>query len=389
MRKSPQVYLFFLLSFSLASCNVQKEVDHPVDALNQIEKKPNDFDPYFKESNYITSPYGPTSITRNIMQDKNGDIWLATWEGIIRYGLNTDKIFTNFTNKDSLRRWHIFSLLEAKDGDLWFGTIGAGVYRYDGKTFTNYTSQDGLMADRMGCFYQDRSGKMWIGSEGGISVYDEQTDHPEGNYFYNFTKKMVLVDNDINSIVEDDRKLPSKMDQVDLGSEPIANQSNGKFWIGTRGAAYLFDPSIDNTNGAAFSKIKNKEGWPYNNVRCIIKDRKGNIWLAGEYGLSRYDGNQFIKYSNHFVGYVYEDSAGNIWTTSAAPNSRQEGRLSRYAQETIDDPLIDPEVILQKKGMFFGIFEDTNGGIWMGTLEGVVRYDGENFDWFRDPKISD
>jgi ligand-binding sensor domain-containing protein len=33
--------------------------------------------------------------------------------------------------------------------------------------------------------------------------------------------------------------------------------------------------------------------------------------------------------------------------------------------------------------MFFGITEDADGGIWLGSLNGVGRYDGKDFDWFR------
>src|SRR6218665_1170023 len=37
--------------------------------------------------------------------------------------------------------------LQDKNGDLWFGTTGAGLYRYDGKSFTNFTTKDGLSSN--------------------------------------------------------------------------------------------------------------------------------------------------------------------------------------------------------------------------------------------------
>ena len=74
-----------------------------------------------------------------------------------------------------MRRYHVFSLLEDRQGNIWFGTIGAGVYRYDGKTFTNFTTQHGLPDDKIGCFYEDRNGSLWIGTINGLSRYDGLT----------------------------------------------------------------------------------------------------------------------------------------------------------------------------------------------------------------------
>jgi ligand-binding sensor domain-containing protein len=96
--------------------------------------------------------------------------------------------------------------LEDRKGNIWFGTIGAGVYRYDGKLFTNFTTKDGLVSDRVGCIYEDKAGNVWFGTEGGASRYD-------GKSFRNFTTKEGLPNNDINTIVED---------------------NTGKFWFGTR-----------------------------------------------------------------------------------------------------------------------------------------------------------
>jgi len=106
--------LSLLLLIFLTACNGQQEANEPTPppAKSVPEDKkntPKDFDPYFKDTATAYSKYGPTSITRNILQDSKGDIWLATWEGIIRYDGTT---FTNFTNQNYLRKFHVFSALE-------------------------------------------------------------------------------------------------------------------------------------------------------------------------------------------------------------------------------------------------------------------------------------
>lgn len=342
--KIQTLLLFFVF---ISACNGQKNAHAPTAKSSQATSETKDYDPYFIEtSSGITSAFGPRSITRSIMQDHEENIWLATWEGIIRYD---GQSFLNFTKQDDLRKYHVFSVLHDSKDNLWFGTIGAGVYRYDGKKFTNFTTKDGLTFDSMGCFYEDHTGKIWIGSMGGISVYD-------GNSFRNFTTKDGMTDDDVNAIIQD---------------------KNGKFWIGTRGETCTYD-------GTTFVKITREDGQPFMNVRTIIKDSKENIWLGGNDGLWRFDGQNFINYHQDFVGTIYEDKKGNIWTTTAAPNNPNKWILSRYDEPISQNSLLVPTKVLEKNDMFFGIFEDKDGGIWFGTLNGVCRYDGQFFDYFRN-----
>lgn len=315
-----------------------------------------DHDPYFTESSTIKGPLGPNSITRNILQDRNGTIWFATWEGIISYD---GEQFTNHTNKDSLRRYHVFTILEASNGDLWFGTIGAGVYRYDGSSFTNYTTKEGLAFDKIGCFYEDEKGHIWIGTMGGISVFD-------GENFQNISTKDGLLSDDINTIVQD---------------------NNGHYWIGTRGLACVYD-------GKTFTKLVDAGGNPFGNIRCIIKDREGHMWLGGNGGMWRYkgawsgsgssfaDSGAFIHFAKPFVGYIYEDRLGNIWTSAESPDNKPGWALTRYDVMMFDLGFATPNIIRREEGMFFGITEDQAGNIWQGSLSGVCRYDGEAFNCF-------
>jgi ligand-binding sensor domain-containing protein len=118
----------------------------------------------------VITSHGPNNITRNITQDRNGNIWVASWEGIFRYD---GKSFTHITNKVSSARF--FSVLEDRKGNLWFGSIGSGVYYYDGKSFQNFTTKDGLFNNEITCIYEDKVGNIWFGVNGGASRYDGKT----------------------------------------------------------------------------------------------------------------------------------------------------------------------------------------------------------------------
>ena len=357
MKYLQSFFALFLLGF-MFSCNEQKKDDQSTVVTSQTNQPAAispEIDPYFIDSKTINSSYGPKSInssygpmsiTRNIIQDKKGNFWFATWEGIMQFDGNS---FTNFTNKAGLKRFRVFTILEDKAGNIWFGTVGAGVYLYDGKTFTNFTTKEGLVNNRIGCILEAKNGDIWIGTAGGISKYD-------GNSFTNLTTKEGLTNNDVNTIIED---------------------KTGKLWIGTRGDACFY-------NGTIFTKITNSAGQSFANVRSIIKDKEGNIWLGGNDGLWAYDGSSFTNFTKNFVGDVYQDKEENIWTTSAVNGNSNKWSLSRYDTMSLKSKKATATQIKTEEGMLFGILEDSEGHIWVGSLNGVYRYDGHSFNDFKD-----
>lgn len=315
------------------------------------------------ETKEVITSHGPNTMVRAIEQDRHGNIWLASTEGIIRFD---GKFFTNITSKVSSARF--FSVLEDRKGNFWFASVGSGVYYYDSKSlptgkasFQNFTTKDGLASDRVTNIYEDKSGNIWFGTEGGASRYD-------GKSFRNYRMNGELPGNDVNS-----------KDHNDVNS--IIEDKTGKFWFGTRANACTYD-------GKTFTVVTHN-GRPFKNVRTIIEDKKGNIWLGGSNGLWRYNGSTFSNFTPNFVGYIYEDKNGNIWTSSVSGND--EGwALSRYDEKSlynlfITNPVLKPTVTeLTSKGGIFGILEDNDGSIWFGAGDGVYRYDENTITDFKD-----
>jgi ligand-binding sensor domain-containing protein len=291
----------------------------------------------------------PGNITRNIIQDRKGNIWFAAFDGIFKYDGSS---FSNITSKVSSSRF--FSVAEDRKGNFWFGSIGEGVYKYDGKTFQNFTIKEGLVNNEVGCIYEDKAGNIWFGANGGASLYDGKTirnfimdgdlmkeDHTGKSF------PMVRPPNEVNSIIEDKK---------------------GRLWFATRGNTFVYD-------GKTFVVFAH-EGKPFKNVRTLMEDRDGNIWLGGNDGLWRYNGITCTNFTTKFVGYVYQDRKGNIWTSSEAT---KDWALSRYEGKSLTSMLSSKPVVTEVKSderMIFGILEASDGTIWYGTLNGVSHYDG-------------
>ncbi|MDB5024889.1 MAG: histidine kinase [Mucilaginibacter sp.] len=348
--KYAHVYVLFLMFVFNISCEGQNKT-----GLSNENTK--------SETEGVTTFQGPNGVVRTIKQDRKGNIWVASSEGIIRYD---GKSFTNITNKVSSARF--FSVLEDREGNFWFASVGSGVYYYDGKSFQNYTTKDGLASDRVTNIYEDKTGNIWFGTGVGASRYD-------GKSFRNFKMKEVPppIDADSVHVSVYQKQLPEgSWMHNDVNS--IIEDKTGKLWFGTRGYVSVYD-------GKTFTTITNKDGKPFANVRSIIEDKKGNIWLGGNDGLWRYDGNTFTNFTRNFVGYVYQDRKGNIWTSSQSDNG-QGWALSRYDEKSSfkKKTTITETNMLSK--MIFGIFEATDGNIWFGS-GGVYRYDGNTITDFK------
>lgn len=253
----------------IASCNGQTNVDVAKDTMAVGD---------------TAAHHAPKSITRNVLQDKRGTYWFATWEGIISYD---GKRFTNVTMTEGLEKFHVFSLLEDAAGILWFGTIGGGVYRYDGASFKLITTADGLADNSVLCMLQDTAGNIWFGTNTGASRYD-------GTTFTNFPIQDSTAIN-VNSIVQD---------------------RNGNLWFATR---YGVASDLIRYDGRTFTPIERTPGTRFWNVRTVLEDRNGVLWIGGQDGLIRYDGGSFTQVSPYFTGYISEDRAGNLWISEDRP----------------------------------------------------------------------
>ena len=348
------VYLLLVVQIHIFSCKGPEQSNK-----NQKHISSTSLDTSLTLSTYKTiyAPNAPSRITRKIKLDQEGNLLIASYEGIIRYNGDT---FSNLTKENGLLECYAFDVMEDKNGNIWIASNREGVYLLNTKTreITNYTTKDGLGHMQNMCIYEDEDGYVWIGGSGGLSKYNPSAKQAGKKPFINYTTEEGMPHNDVNTIMSD---------------------KAGNIWFGTRGNAGVF-------NEKGFTEIKNADGKSFFNVWSITEDRRGNIWLADTLGLWLINaelpynrGNSFTKKSSDIWG-VYEDSKGNFWCTNMPRFGP--ATLSRIDADKIMNDQIQAVKVFQTGQVFLGMVEDRNGNIWIGGGDGVWCYNGKTVKYY-------
>ncbi len=304
------------------------------------------------------------------IQDKNGNIWFGTTgEGVYKFD---GKLFTQYTTNDGLSNNNVWSVLEDKDGNIWFGTTD-GICRFDGKKIvafpipffirpvinnnTYYTEWS--TKSTVWSMLQDKSGKIWFGTGDGVYCYN-------GISFTRFLYNDNVINKDSLQL-----KLVSGMLQ----------DKNGIIWF-----ASGMPPGCEGFcryDGKTIVSFKPKdEGW----IRNITESRNGNILLATRhFGVWTYDGKSFTDYAQPkelikgSLSAILEDKSGNLWIASGYGNEPSDTLGGLWKSDLPTDARTEQTFTkITGKGVYF-IFEDKNNNIWFGTGGmALYRFDGKS-----------
>ncbi len=363
------------------------------------------YNPLASQGGFVSmTNYTPKDGLRNysvfsITPERSGKLWFGTRNmGLCSFDPLASpgpdgKAFVDYSDTGSKDFRRIF---EDQAGKLWFGTNGDGVCRYDpsaalvegSQAFTFFTSKDGLSGTDVRCITVDKKGDLWFGTNGGVSKFD-------GKGFTNFTAAEGLSNPEVWSLLID---------------------RSGTIWAGTVEGVFRCDPSAVKEGSRAFVSFPipaatvNDFSRPVSGLKLIWdiqEDRAGNIWFATNgRGVYRYDpvsgGLTNISTQeglcNNYVNGILADKKGQLWFAT------QHGGVSRYIPSTLpggaNSPAVRPSELTtftQKDGLcgnqIGSMMEDKAGNLWFAansliypaTHRGdACRYDGKRFEQFAD-----
>jgi signal transduction histidine kinase/ligand-binding sensor domain-containing protein/CheY-like chemotaxis protein len=349
-------------------------------------------DPQKAISQYVHQKWGADrgfpQRAYSLAQTPDGYLWIATLNGLFRFdGVR----FTLFdTTTGSVKQDYLWALLVDRDGALWIGTYGGGLTRYKNGTFTTYDRSNGLSHPMVRAITQSRDGSLWVGTNSGLNRF-------QNGRFTVYTTRDGLSSDYIRALHEDrngvlwvgtanglDRMVEGRFSTYPLGAggrrdeKPvyaITERKDDSLWVGTFGGGlYRLADGALTPFGAA-------EGLPSEFVLSLQEDRDRNLWVGTQGGLVRLTNGRFSVYNpdaarTTAVHSLLEDDEGSVWAGTVDGMERfSSGRFRRYRM--VDGLPSD---------MVWSVFEGRDGGMWIGTDEGILsRFRHGAFDRYQAP----
>lgn len=201
----------------------------------------------------------------DIIEAKNGDIWIATWSGVnrIRGGALDDRskwdLYTVENTKGGVPNDWIYGLAEGRNGDIWLATEG-GMARFAKGKFENWNHARGLGAD------------------------------------YERVKTDIAFKNDPAkaSLHHAKQKEEMGLSGVDVAYNPnyvvsLEVDRDGTVWAGTWGGG------LSRFDGRKWVSYTTAEGLPGNHVFMLHLDTKGRLWIGTNNGLTTWQEGKFTR----------------------------------------------------------------------------------------------
>ncbi|MBN8704627.1 MAG: hypothetical protein J0L62_02025 [Bacteroidetes bacterium] len=325
----------------------------------------------FTHEEWTTDDGLPQNTVLSISQTRDGYIWLATYEGLVRFNGAEFKVFDK-NSLPGLTNKSILTLAETSDSSLWVGTR-LGVNRFKSGKLVSDSAINSIKNQFVRAILEDRHKVIWIGTESGLGAY-------QNGSLKIYTTEDGLVNSNITALEED------QDGRLWIGtSDGLQYFQNGKFYAAERNEelpnSFIRSLLIDHDNvvwvGTSNGLVKVINGiirsiptqlkLPNEIITTLIEDRSGAIWIGTEAGLVRWidwESSVFsVKdgLSNNKVRSLFQDQEGTIWIgTNVGLNNLRQGRFSVItSQKGLSDDFVRT------------VFQDKNETIWVGTGSGL------------------
>lgn len=286
-----------------------------------------------------------SNIIVSIHPDSKGNVWLGTYGGgLARFDGREWELFTpygrgnkgygagwvHYHPKNGLGDLWVYDLLFEPNGTMWVATW-KGASRLQKNGFVTYTMDDGLVDKWVYTIEREPSGVLWFGTEGGVNRFDGKTwkgwTHRDGLGAPIAAKGKR---SDAEEPYDEDERHHDQSGRENQEANPnyvisSAIDAKGIKWFGTWGGG------LSRFDGKKFKNYTTADGLPGNIINAIEIDRQGIMWIGTNKGVSRFDGKTFKNFStmNGLVGdYIYSiaiDAEGNKWFGTFGGVSRYSG----------------------------------------------------------------
>lgn len=270
-----------------------------------------------------------------VLEDRDGNLWLGT-DGDGLYRVRREVVST-YSEAQGLVARNVYPIVQDRAGAIWIGAWANGLSRYRDRTFTNYTMKDGLAPGGITALHEDRDGRLWIATVvGAVQTFS-------GGRFEAVPHDVVPQGALVRAIAEDHA---------------------GRLWLGTQRGLVRREHGVS-------TLLTEHDGLGGDDVRVVVESKTpGRVWIGGYGGLTRWQDGRLTRWTAAeglpatTVRALYEDPHGVLWigTYDGGLIRFADGRFTHYTSR----------IGLFNDGVF-QILEDDRGYFWMSSNRGISR----------------
>jgi signal transduction histidine kinase/ligand-binding sensor domain-containing protein/CheY-like chemotaxis protein/AraC-like DNA-binding protein len=314
---------------------------------------------------------GERNSISSLFVDAKDQLWVGTENGLFRFDKKA-KEFIKMIVDDELNLNAPLSFAEHSNGTLLLGTWERGFYRIN-ENRRNYSREIISLPGNSARFdvntietiLIDKNNTVWMGTRGGVIKAYESSKLGKNTYDFSLFQQ----------------ELSPGSSAIDPPVHALCEDNKGRIWIGTENGLNIYDP-VTHRNFLYLNIPADPNSLSNNHIKCIFKDRNGNIWM-GTYqgGVNIFSPNQ-DRFQNslpainnaadqkiRYVKSILQDSKGTIWigTDLGLLEFTESGQLiKKYVNNPGDLNSINI-------GGVTAILEDKKGRIWIGTWGGGLH----------------
>lgn len=332
----------------------------------------------------------PKEILAVCPSTEGNNLWVSTnGDGIYLFNTQNNS-FRQFTDKSKsglqLQRNDINLCYQDKSGNLWIVYQRIGLYLVPGKiakallngelktpvkplNINKILPSVFITNSYITSFFEDSKGRLWIGGWGSLFIVRITAEAANTN-----NEKDFLTQCKTTPIYADNTRSSSKFPISPVMS--MAGINDSTYWLGTTDAGIIeFTETSEGIFDGKQQEIKAK--LPSDNIKCLLKDKKNNLWIGTNAGLcylnlktgklntiTAKDG-----LSSENINNIAEDKYGNIWVSTSYGISGIDTR--RFSVINYFHP--DKENYNQYISNAFSV--TSHGLVCFSTNEAVVMFD--------------
>jgi ligand-binding sensor domain-containing protein/signal transduction histidine kinase len=205
----------------------------------------------------------PSSVSNNtisdLLIDREGIIWIGTGDGLNRFDPVTER-FTVYRDEASpSSAGQMGSMVEDHDGNLWIGSEGSGLLKFDRNTQRLRAGVATVSNPYVSAVYIDRTNTLWAGTFNGLDRLDLSTGKAT-----RYAEEDGLASTKISCILED---------------------ANSALWLSTNKGISKFDPKAGTSQNFSVADGLSGDLTGYN---ACWKSTRGEMFFGGFAGATRF-----------------------------------------------------------------------------------------------------